>query len=94
MLERSGWLGDLLHCWQCGREMDDGELMHWQDAQLCCGQCGSGMDVTAGLRKGIAGVIRQANVHMPDRDRERFRTMLGLLLREHGVKPPDSFRQR
>jgi len=93
MLERAGWLGDLSHCWHCGQVIEDAELMHWQHAHLVCDRCGDGMEISPGLRKGMAGVIRQPNVHMPVQDRQRWRMMIASVLREHGVKLPDSFRQ-
>ncbi|EAU55955.1 DNA repair protein RecO [Mariprofundus ferrooxydans] len=93
MLERAGWLGDLSHCWLCGDMIAADVPMQWQHAHLVCEHCGEGMEISAGLRKGMAGVIRQSNIHMAARDRESWRMMIGLVLREHGVKLPDSFRQ-
>ena len=94
LLERAGWLGDLFHCWHCGRQVVETDAMYWQSAHLLCGDCGNGVEVSAGLRKGMAGVIRQVNVHMSVQDRLRWRMMITGVLREHGVKLPDSFRQQ
>jgi len=93
MLERAGWLGDLFHCWHCGQQVLETAAMYWQDAHLLCAACGHGGQVSPGLRKGMAGVIRQRNVHMSQQDKVHWRMMIATVLREHGVKLPDSFRQ-
>jgi len=92
MLERAGWLGDLSHCWHCGRPVKESALMYWQHAHLVCGDCGEGQEASPGLRKGMAGVIREPSVHLSGQDRQRWRMMVASVLREHGVKLPDSFR--
>ncbi|MDQ6992476.1 MAG: DNA repair protein RecO [Mariprofundus sp.] len=89
MLERAGWLGDLSHCWHCGEDVQQSAPMYWQAAHLLCRCCGKGLEVSPGLRKGMAGVIRQANIYMPQHDRQRWRMMIALVLREHGIKLPD-----
>lgn len=92
LLDAAGWLGDLSHCWHCGKDVEVGDPMCWQQAHLLCQNCGSGTVISAGLRKGIQGVLEHANVRMPVHDIEQWRQMIGLVLKEHGVKLTDSFR--
>jgi DNA repair protein RecO len=92
LLDTAGWLGELSHCWHCGENIEDNASMYWQRAHLLCQSCGSGPVISAGLRKGIHGVLEQVNVRMPAHDVEQWRQMIGLVLKEHGVKLTDSFR--
>ncbi|TLS65964.1 DNA repair protein RecO [Mariprofundus erugo] len=93
LLDRAGLLGDLLHCWQCGEAVADAALMAWKGAQLICSDCGEGGAVSPGMRKGIAGVMRQGNVRLSARDLQHWRMMIGQVMREHGMKLPEGFRQ-
>ena len=90
LLGAAGWLGDLAHCWRCGREAD--QAMFWQHAQLVCESCGGGMAVSAGLRKSIAGVLSGGHVRLSAGDAGTWTEMVRSVLKEHGVRPTDSFR--
>ncbi|HXH73122.1 MAG TPA: DNA repair protein RecO [Mariprofundaceae bacterium] len=92
LLERAGWIGDLDHCWQCGNPGLETATMFWQQAQLVCAACGGGAEVSAGLRKGIRGVLAQPNVRLGARDAEQWRAMIGLILKSQGLRAPDTFR--
>jgi DNA repair protein RecO len=92
ILDLAGWLGDLSHCWNCGNKVETGNPMYWKRAHLLCQNCGSGTVISAGLRKGIHGALEHANVRMPAHDNEQWRRMIGLVLKEHGVKLTDSFK--
>jgi DNA repair protein RecO len=92
LLDTAGWLGDLSHCWNCGNKVETGNPMYWQRAHLMCQNCGSGTVISTGLRKGIHGVLEQANMRMPAHDIEQWRQMIRLVLKEHGVKLTDSFK--
>jgi len=84
LLERQGWVGSLDHCWRCAR---DGNDFQWHHAELCCIACGKGMDVSAGLRRGIFGHMRNPRVYLPPHDLETWRRMLQDILCHHGLKP-------
>ena len=90
LLDAAGWLGDLLHCWKCGREAE--QAMFWQHAHLVCESCGGGMTVSAGLRKSIVGVLSGNNIRLSVGDANTWREMIRTVLKEHGIKPTDSFK--
>jgi len=89
LLDIAGWLGELSHCWQCGKAVASG--MRWQHAQLVCDSCGHGMAVSVGLLKSIGGVLHGGNVRLGERDAESWRFMIAAVLKEHGIKATDSF---
>ena len=90
LLDSAGWLGDLSHCWRCGEQA--GGRMFWEQAHLLCESCGGGMAVSAGLRKSIAGVLAENRVRLSPADAQTWVEMVRSILREHGVRPTDSFR--
>jgi len=90
VLDISGWLGDLSHCWQCGKKED--QAMRWQHASLVCDTCGNGMPISAGLRKSIAGVLSGGHVRLGSADADSWRGMIRSVLAEHGIKATDSFK--
>jgi len=89
MLDVAGWLGNLTHCWNCGREVE--QTMFWRHGQLICDFCGKGMKVSAGLRKSIAGAMSGGHVRLSADDADTLREMIRLVLQEHGIKATDSF---
>ncbi len=89
MLDVAGWLGNLSHCWQCDREVE--QTMFWQRGMLLCDSCGKGMRVSAGLRKSIAGVISGGHVRLSVADADTLREMIRMVLQEHGIKATGSF---
>lgn len=92
LLDRAGWIGQLDHCWQCGRQVPDSAPMLWHQAQLVCPDCDRGAEVSAGLRRGMLGVLTRPNVRLGSRDAEQWRAMIGLVLKLHGVRTPETFR--
>lgn len=90
LLDEAGWLGDLLHCWKCGKEAE--QAMFWQHAHLSCESCGGGMAVSAGLRKSIAGILTGNHIRLSAGDADTWREMVRSVLKEHGIKAIDSFR--
>ena len=90
LLDVAGWLGDLSHCWKCGREAE--QTMFWQHAQLVCESCGGGMTVSAGLRKSIVGVLSGNHIRFSAGDAVTWLEMVRTVLKEHGIKPTDSFK--
>ncbi len=84
LLDRQGWVGSLDHCWRCARGCDS---FQWSHADLCCATCGTGMDVSAGLRKGILGHMHNPKVYLPTYDRVMWRRMIQDISRHHGLKP-------
>jgi len=88
LLDVSGWLGDLSHCWHCGKAVE--QAMRWQHAQLVCDACGQGMMISAGLRKSIVGVLAGGRIRLSAGDAESWRVMIQSVLKEHGIKPTDS----
>ena len=90
LLDAAGWLGALTHCWLCGKEAE--QAMFWQHAHLVCESCGGGMTVSAGLRKSIVGVLSGNNIRLSANDADTWREMVRTVLKEHGIKPTDSFR--
>jgi len=90
LLDLSGWLGDLSHCWQCGRPAD--RMMYWHHARLICARCGEGMPVSPGLRKSIAAALSGTRVRFGADDAERWRSMIRTVLKEHDIKPTDRFK--
>jgi DNA repair protein RecO len=91
LLDVAGWLGNLSHCWKCGREAE--QAMFWQHAHLVCESCGGGMTVSAGLRKSIVGVLSGSNIRLSAGDADTWREMVRTVLKEHGIKATDSFRR-
>jgi len=91
LLHEAGWIGDLSHCWHCGEDVEAHLPMHWKSSQLLCESCGGGRSVSAGLRRGMHGVLQNDHVRLPVGDAMQWRKMIGLVLREHGVKIPESF---
>jgi len=92
LLHEAGWIGDLSHCWHCGEDVDDAQAMHWKSSQLLCQSCGGGNSISAGLRRGMLGVLQHDHVRLSVGDAMQWRRMIALVLREHGVKVPESFR--
>jgi len=90
LLDAAGWLGNLSHCWQCGCEAD--QRMVWQQAQLICANCGSGMPVSLGLRKSIAAVLSGGQVRFRAADSATWQEMIRQVLKLHSIKPTDSFK--
>lgn len=86
LLHECGWIGELNHCWHCSRESAEGEALRWQNGELICKQCGSGMRVAAGLRKGIEGYLHSPNVRLSQADISSWWGMIQDVLRQHGVK--------
>jgi len=91
LLHEAGWIGDLSHCWHCGEDVEAHLSMDWKSSQLLCESCGGGRSVSAGLRRGMHGVLQNDHVRLPVGDAMQWRKMIGLVLREHGVKIPESF---
>jgi len=89
LLDVSGWLGDLSHCWHCGAEV--GDAMFWHHAQLVCDGCGKGMRVSVGLRKSIVALMSGQSIRLSGNDADTWQKMIAMVLREHGIKPTDSF---
>jgi len=92
LLHEAGWIGDLSHCWHCGEDVDGAQAMHWKSSQLLCLSCGGGDNVSAGLRRSMHGVLQHEHVRLSLGDKMQWARMIGLVLREHGVKIPESFR--
>ncbi len=91
LLHEAGWIGDFSHCWHCGEDVEANLAMHWKSSQLLCESCGGGRSISAGLRRGMHGVLQNDHVRLPVGDAMQWRKMIGLVLREHGVKIPESF---
>jgi len=89
LLSISGWLGDLSHCWQCGKKVE--QTMRWQHANLICDACGNGLPVSAGLRKSIVGALSSGHIRLSAAGADSWRGMIRSVLAEHGIKPTDSF---
>lgn len=93
LLHDGGWVGDMGHCWQCGREVDHSDTMHWQDSELVCMNCGIGMTVSAGMRKGMMTQFGSARVRMSDGDLSCWQKMIQDVLREHGIRGKTLFQE-
>ena len=90
LLDAAGLLGDLSHCWQCGRAAE--QAMFWQHGRLVCDQCGQGMPVSMGLRKSIVAVMSGGAVRLSAGDADSWRGMIRQLLIGHGMKTTESFK--
>jgi len=90
LLEQTGWLGDMSHCWHCGTE--ENGSMFWNEGHLLCGACGKGMEISAGLRKSIAALMLGERVMLSEQNAGRWREMIRLILQQHGVKATDSIK--
>jgi len=90
LLDVTGWLGDLSHCWHCGKAVE--QAMRWRHAGLVCDACGQGMVVSVGLRKSIAGVLSGGRIRLSAGDADSWRIMIQSVLQEHGIKATDSFK--
>jgi hypothetical protein len=48
--------------------------------------------VSAGLRRSIEGVLQSEQVRLSAMDAKQWKAMIRLVLQQHGVKVPDSFK--
>jgi len=83
LLNAAGWLGDLSHCWKCGKAAE--QAMFWKHAHLVCETCGGGMAVSAGLRKSIVGVLSGNHIRLGSNAADTWREMIRTVLKEHGI---------
>ncbi len=90
LLDVSGWLGNLSHCWHCGAEV--GDAMFWHHAQLVCDGCGKGMRISAGLRKSIVALLSGQSIRLSGNDADTWQKMIAMVLRQHDIKATDSFK--
>lgn len=90
LLEQSGWLGDMMHCWHCSEYVEGS--MYWHQGHLLCGACGQGMEISAGLRKTVIALMHGERVMLSEQNAERWREMIRLILQQHGVKATDSIK--
>ena len=90
LLEQSGWLGDMSHCWHCSEHVEGS--MYWNQGHLLCGACGKGMEISAGLRKSVAALMHGERVMLSEHNGRIWREMIRLILQQHGVKATDSFK--
>jgi len=90
MLDAAGWLGDLSHCWQCGSSVE--QAMCWNQAQLLCTSCGSGMTISTGLRKSIVAVLSGQQVRFSIADANSWSEMIRQVLKRHDIRLTDSFK--
>ncbi len=84
LLGKEGWLGQLDHCWHCGKRKD---VLIWNEGELCCRGCGAGAEVSTGLRRGILGHMDSPTVYLPGHDLMMWRRMIQDVLHCHGLKP-------
>jgi len=84
LLQKEGWVGSLDHCWRCANA---GETFQWSNAELCCSTCGKGMEVSAGLCKGILGHMHNPKVLLSPHDLGTWERMIQDILQHHGLKP-------
>jgi len=91
LLHEAGWIGDLSHCWHCGESVAESLHMFWKSTQLLCESCGTGHRISAGLRRSIAAVLQDTHIRLSGDDAKQWRVMVASVLREHGVKVPESF---
>lgn len=93
LLELSGWVSSFDHCWICGNEVERGHAMMWHEGQLGCRSCGSGAEISASMRRGVAAHLQQSNVRLNQRDISSWRKMIQDVLRQHGVRALSSINQ-
>ena len=90
LLHQAGWLGDMSCCWQCSASVKGS--MFWHEGHLLCSACGTGMEISAGLRKSIAALTDGERVLLSEHNGMIWREMVRQILRQHGVKATDSFK--
>jgi len=83
LLEDSGWLGDLDHCWVCGNKS---EVMRWSHGKLHCASCGNGHKISLGLIRGVRGHMQSSQVYLPQRDMDVWHAIIQDTLQAHGLK--------
>jgi len=89
-LQQAGWLGNLSHCWHCGREVEGSML--WHADQLGCLDClNAGLPVSVGLRKGVEAAVKYEHIHLSQSDLKTWQRMIALLFGEHHIKVSESF---
>jgi DNA repair protein RecO (recombination protein O) len=93
LLELSGWVSSIEHCWICGCEADATGSMMWHEGQLACSSCGKGMTLSAGMRRGISAHLHQTNIRLSQQDLSSWRKMIQDVLRQHGIRPLSSMNQ-
>lgn len=86
LLDKEGLAGDLGCCWECGRELFDAEHVFWSSATMLCQQCGQGMPVSAGLRRGMRNSMINSNVVLSAKDLMDWRKMTEDMLRSQGLQ--------
>ena len=89
LLKLAGWLGDMDHCWHCGDSVS-GPLF-WRHAQLICGNCGGGSEISPGLQKSIRAALAGERIQFSAHDDRIWRQMIGSVLSEHGIRSTESF---
>jgi len=94
LLRDGGWVGDLQHCWHCGNGSDPSETMAWQAGELICKNCGTGMEISAGVRKGIMAQFGTTNVGMSATDLSCWQKMILDVLKGHGVRSMALFQEK
>jgi len=67
--------------------------MVWHEGQLTCSSCGTGIALSAGMRKGITVHLHQTNVRLGQQDLSSWRRMIQDILQQHGVRPLTSMSQ-
>lgn len=91
LLGKSGWVGSLDHCWHCGNEA--GPLV-WSKGYLHCTDCGTGTEISQGLRRGILGHMQSPRVYLAAHDVRTWQVMVQDVLRLHGLRAlSENFRQ-
>ncbi|GAV20583.1 DNA repair protein RecO [Mariprofundus micogutta] len=90
LLDQAGLLGDLQHCWHCSAEVPG--TMFWQQGHLLCGDCGTGMEISAGLRKSITTVLNGGRIMLSGQYSRTWREIIRMVLNEQGIKATDSFK--
>ena len=89
LLMDAGWLGEMSSCWHCGEK--GAQMMYWHQAELLCGECGTGLEVSNGLRRSIEATLTGSYIRFSAQDLQCWKQMIGMTLKAHHIKVSDSF---
>ncbi len=87
MLELSGWVGDLEHCWHCDAHVPIEQTMFWRKGHLLCQLCAAnhGVLLTPGFRKSCAAHLLKPYITLSKNDINLWNGMIQDMIKTHIV---------
>jgi len=88
LLEASGWIGDLQHCWHCVEMTDLDQKMFWRQGHLLCQICANnqGFELSSGFRKTIFGYMQTPNIKLTQEHVSLWSMMIKDIFQTHQLQ--------